>query len=100
MARLDRNIAPCIMPTTNVIGPLHECKKVCSYMHKSPTLFRVSRMNQARSDEEETRGRVTEARRLIKRKAAQQNNNQSEELKQGLDTSKVDKAGGRMPNFP
>ena len=27
--RLDRNAAPCSRPTTNVIGPLHECKKVC-----------------------------------------------------------------------
>ena len=27
--RLDRNVAPCSRPTTNVIGPLHECKKVC-----------------------------------------------------------------------
>ena len=25
--RLDRNVAPCSRPTTNVIGPLHECKK-------------------------------------------------------------------------
>ena len=45
-------------------------------------------MNQARSEEEEKkRGRETgktEARRLIERKAAQQNKNTSEELKQGL----------------
>ena len=27
--RLDRNVAPCSRPTANVIGPLHECKKVC-----------------------------------------------------------------------
>ena len=26
---MDRNVAPCSRPTTNVIGPLHECKKVC-----------------------------------------------------------------------
>ena len=26
--RFDRNVAPCSRPTTNVIGPLHECKKV------------------------------------------------------------------------
>ena len=27
---MDRNEAPCSRPTTNVIGPLHECpKKVC-----------------------------------------------------------------------
>ena len=37
-------------------------------------------MNQARSEEEEK----TEARRLIDRKAAQQNKDTSEELKQGL----------------
>ena len=27
--RLDRNVAPCSRPTTPVIDPLHECKKVC-----------------------------------------------------------------------
>ena len=27
--RLDRNVATCNRPPTNVIGPLHECKKVC-----------------------------------------------------------------------
>ena len=27
--RSDRNVAPSGRPTTNVIGPLHECKKVC-----------------------------------------------------------------------
>ena len=36
-------------------------------------------MNQAKSEERET-----EARRLMERKAAQQNKNTSEELKQGL----------------
>ena len=47
------------MQQANVIGPLHECKKVCQWMqesvsmHKSPTPVRHSRMNQARSEEEE-----------------------------------------------
>ena len=27
--RLNRNVAPCGRPTSNVTGPLHECKKVC-----------------------------------------------------------------------
>ena len=48
--RLDRNIVPCSRPSTNVIGPLHECKKVCPCT-KAPV--RHSRMNQARSEEEE-----------------------------------------------
>ena len=47
-----------------------------------------SRMNQARSEEEEReRGRYTgktEARRLMERKAAQQNKNLSEEIKESL----------------
>ena len=56
-------------------------------MHKSPTPVRHSRMNQARSEEQEKRGRETgktEAKRLVERKAAQQNKNTSEELKQCL----------------
>ena len=58
-------------------------------MHKSPTPLRHSLMNQARSEEEEKRGRETgktEARRLMERNAAQQNKNTSEERKQGLPT--------------
>ena len=89
--RSDRNAAFCRRPTTNVSGPLHECKKVAMSKHKSPTQVRHSRMNQARLEEEvKKRGRETgktEARRLIERKAAQQNKNLSEELKllkQGL----------------
>ena len=31
--RLDRNVAPCSRPITTVIGPLHECKKVCYLCH-------------------------------------------------------------------
>ena len=84
--RPDRNMAPCSGPTTNVIGPLHECKKVCPCTKALPTHLRHSRMNQARLEEEEKRGRETgktEARRLMERKAAQQNKNTSEELKQG-----------------
>ena len=41
----------CSRPTTNVIGPLHECKKVCPCTKALPV--RHSRMNQARSEEEE-----------------------------------------------
>ena len=53
--RLDRNVAPCSKPTTTVIDPLHECKKVC---------LRHSRMNQARSkDEEKERKRDRKDRR-------------------------------------
>ena len=53
-------------------------------MHKSLTTFRHSHMNQARSEEKENRVRKTDARRLIERKAAQQNKNTSEEVKEGL----------------
>ena len=45
--------------------------------------------------------RKTEARRLVGRKAAQQNKNLFEELKQGLPgTAQVNKAGEGKPNFP
>ena len=53
-------------------------------MRKSPTPVRNSRMNQARPEEEEKETGKTEARRLMERKADQQNKNTSEELKQGL----------------
>ena len=53
-------------------------------MHKSPTQLRHSRMNQARSEEEEKKKGKTEAKRLMVRKAAQQNKNTLEELEQGL----------------
>ena len=72
-------------------------------MHKSPAPVTHSRMNQARSEEEEKerkrdrkdRGQESDG------KAAQQNKNLSEELKQGLPgTAQVNKAGGGTPNFP
>ena len=47
--RLNRNVAPCSRPTTNVIGPLHECKKVCPCTKALPQ----SGTNQARSEEKE-----------------------------------------------
>ena len=63
----------------------------CVYAQKPYPPLRHSRMNQARSEEEEKerkkRGRETgktEARRLMERKAVQQNKNVLEELKQGL----------------
>ena len=56
----------------------------CVHAQK-PYLSQDSRMNQARSEEKrKKREGVTEARRLMERKAAQQNKNTSEELKQGL----------------
>ena len=45
--RLVRNVAPCSRPITTVIGPLHECKKVCPCTKALPPSG--SRMNQARS---------------------------------------------------
>ena len=61
-------------------------ESVSDSMHKSPTPVRHSRMNQAMSEEEEKERKrdKTEARRLMERKAAQQNKNTFEELKQGL----------------
>ena len=57
-------------------------------MHKSPTPVRDSHMNQASSKEEKKREEretgKTEVRWPMERKAAQQNKNLSEELKQGL----------------
>ena len=56
----------------------------CVHAQK-PYPVRHSLMNQAKSEEEEKRGRVTgktEARQLMERKAAQQNKNTSDELKQ------------------
>ena len=74
------------MQTTSDSGPLHECKKVrpCTKV-KSTTKVRHSRMNQAMSEEEEKeRKRNRKDRGLMERKAAQQNKNTSEEIKQAL----------------
>ena len=52
------------------------------FKHKSPTPVRHSRMNQARSEEERQERQRPGGQ--MERKAAQQNKNLSEELKQGL----------------
>ena len=72
--------------TTNVIGPLHECKKVCPCTKALPQSGIRAWIKQVRKKRKK-RGRETgktEARKLMERKAAQQNKNTSEELKQGL----------------
>ena len=56
-------------------------------MHKSPSTLRHWRMNQARSEEKEKRGRETgktDVRRLLERKAVQQKKKKSGKLKQSL----------------
>ena len=53
--RLDRKVAPCSRPTTNVIGPLHECKKVCSCTKPCPSqafTHQASNSFEARSENE------------------------------------------------
>ena len=83
--RVDRNVAPC-RQTTTVIGPLHECKKVCPCTKALPHSGIRAWIKQDRKKRKK-RGRETrktEARRFMERKAAQQNKNLSEELKQGL----------------
>ena len=102
--RLDRNVAPCSRPTTTVIGPLHECKKVCSCTKALPQSGIRAWIKQGRRKRNKRRRETgkTEARRLMERKAAQQNKNLSEELKQGLPrhrTAKVNKDGGGTLNF-
>ena len=49
---MDRNVASCSRLSTTVIGPLHECKKVCSCTKALATSLRQWRMNQARSENE------------------------------------------------
>ena len=80
------NIAPCNRATTNVIGPLHECKKVCPCT-KTLLLSGIHAWIKQGWRKRKKRGRKTrktEARRLMQRKAAQLNKNLSDELKKGL----------------
>ena len=68
-------------------------------VHKSPTPVRHSRIIQARSEKkekrEEDRQERQRFRRLMERKADQENKNTSEKLKQGLlGTAQVNKAEG------
>ena len=73
--RLDRNVVPCSRPTTSVIGPLHECKKVCPCTKALPQSGIRAWIKQGRRKSKKRRRETgkTEARRLIERKAAQQN---------------------------
>ena len=73
--RPDRNVAPCSRPITTVIGPLHECKKVCPCTKALPPSGSRAWIKKGRKKRKK-RGRETgktEARRLMERKAAQQN---------------------------
>ena len=88
--RLEMNVAPCSRQTTYVIDPLHECKKVCPCTKALPQSGIRAWIKQGRRKRKK-RGK-TEARRLMERKAAQQNKNTSEELKQGLPSHSLDLA--------
>ena len=71
----DRNVDPSSRPITTVIGPLHECKKVWSCTKALPRSGSRAWIKQGRKKRKK-RGRETgktEARRLMERKAAQQN---------------------------
>ena len=46
--RLDRNVAPTNRHTTNVIGPLHECKKVSPCTKALPLSGIRARIKQGR----------------------------------------------------
>ena len=75
-------------------------------MHKSPTPLRQSRMNQARSEEEEKermRDRKDRGQEADGKKGSPIKQNTSEELKQGLPSkaqANVKKEGEGAPNFP
>ena len=100
---MDRNVAPCSRHTTIVIGPLHECKKVCPCT-KDLAPVRHSRMNQARSEEEEKerkrdrkdRGQEADGKKGSPTKQKHPRNRN----KSYLGTAQVNKAGGGTPNFP
>ena len=82
------NVAPCSRQTTNVIGTLHECKKVrpCTKKAYSCQAFAHESSNIGREKNIGRETGKTETRRLIERKAAQQNKNLSE-VYQKLPTS-------------
>ena len=89
---MDRNLAPRSRLTFSFIGTLHECKSVHEQKHFSFQAFlhESSKVGGRGKERGKERGRgtgQTEARRLMKRKAAQQNKNLSEELKQNLPRS-------------
>ena len=101
--KLNVNIAPCSRPTTNVISLLHECKKVCPCTKALPQSGIRAWIKQGWRKRKK-RGRETgktEARRLMERKAAQQNKNTSEELKQGLPAQRrLTKQGKERLSYP
>ena len=82
---------------------VHECKKVCPCTKALPQSGIRAWIKQGRRKRKK-RGRETgktEARRLMERKAAQQNKNTSEELNKAyLGIDRLTKQGGGAPNFP
>ena len=56
--RLDRNVPPCSRPTTAVIDPLHECKKVCPCRKALPLSGSCAWIKQGRKKRKK-RGRET-----------------------------------------
>ena len=85
--RLDRNVAPCSRPTTTVIGPLHECKKVCPCTKALPRSGSRAWIKQGqRKRKERERDRKDLGQEADGKKGSPTKQNTSEELKQGLPT--------------
>ena len=85
--RLDRNVAPCSRPTTKVIGPLHECKKVCPCTKALPQSGNRAWIEQGRKKRKKRgRDRKDRGQEADGKKGSPTKQNTSEELKQGLPT--------------
>ena len=85
--RLDRNVAPCSRPITTVIGPLHECKKVCPCTKALPPSGSRAWIKQGRKKRKERkRDRKNRGQEADGKKGSPTKQNTSEELKQGLPT--------------
>ena len=81
--RWDRNLALCSRPTTNVT--MNAKKRVhAQKLYPIQAFAHESSKVRGRGKREEDKHWEQEARRLMKRKAAQQTKNTSEEPKQGL----------------
>ena len=83
--RLDRNVAPCSRPTTPVIDPLHECKKVCPC-----TKERKKRGRRGKREKEEEKERKRNSKDRCQeadgKKGSPTKQKDIEELKQDLPT--------------
>ena len=96
--RFDRNVAPCSRSTTNVIGPLHECKSVHAQKPYSCQTYAHESAKSEEEDKERKKDRKDRGQEAYGKKDSptKQKAIEGTKTRPTISTTKVNKAGKKQ----